>query len=144
MSLFETIQKDNIKAIKARDEQAKIAYGALISAAKNQIVDFRAKGKEFSDADMIKVIQKTLKELKEEFDSYAQNGREESAKEIQTQIDIVKKYEPVFMSEEEVKKIIEGLADKSMKNVMLTFKTNYAGKADMGMVSKIAKQYQGK
>jgi len=48
-----------------------------------------------------------------------------------------------MMSEEEVRKVIEGLEDKSIKNVMQTFKSQYAGKVDMGLVSKVAREYQG-
>lgn len=48
------------------------------------------------------------------------------------------------MSEDEIRKIIEALPDKSIKSVMKEFKTNYPGKADMSMVSKIAMSFQGK
>ena len=47
-----------------------------------------------------------------------------------------------MMSEEEIRDIIGKLDDKSVKAVMAVFKTQYAGKADMGLVSRIAKTYQ--
>jgi uncharacterized protein YqeY len=46
------------------------------------------------------------------------------------------------MSEEEIREIISKLEDKSMKNVMVTFKTNYAGKVDMSLVSKVVRDIQ--
>ena len=49
-----------------------------------------------------------------------------------------------YHSDEEVRQIIEKLADKSIKNIMSTFKKDYDGKADMAMVSRLAKEYQAK
>lgn len=144
MTLLEQIQKDNIAAYKAKDQEAKNAYGALISQAKNQIVTLRGEGKEFTDADMYKVINKVLKELDEEYHTYADNGRPEQAALVQQQIAVVKKYEPKLMDEASIRKIIEALSDKSIKAVMAEFKTKYAGQANMGQVNKIAREYQGK
>lgn len=144
MTLLEQIQKDNIAAYKAKDQEAKNAYGALISQAKNQIVTLRGEGKEFTDVDMYKVINKVLKELDEEYHTYADNGRPEQAALVQQQIAVVKKYEPKLMDEASIRKIIEALPDKSIKAVMAEFKTKYAGQANMGQVNKIAREYQGK
>ena len=43
------------------------------------------------------------------------------------------------MSEEEIKNVILSLEDKSIPAVMKHFKTNYAGKCDMGLVNKVLK-----
>ena len=43
------------------------------------------------------------------------------------------------MSEEEIRKVIDSLEDKSIPAVMKHFKMNYDGKADMSLVSKIAR-----
>ena len=43
------------------------------------------------------------------------------------------------LTEEEIRKEISTLDDKSLPNVMKHFKTNFQGKADMGLVSKIAR-----
>ena len=44
-----------------------------------------------------------------------------------------------MLSEEEIKKEIASLEDKSLPAVMKHFKTNFAGKVEMGLVSKIAR-----
>ncbi len=58
-------------------------------------------------------------------------------------MEYIKKFLPAMLNESEISSIIEGLADKSIPSVMRHFKTNYAGKCDMSLVSKLAKQYQG-
>lgn len=93
---------------------------------------------------MGKVVTKTLKELEEELDVYVKGNRPERAEAIKKQIEVVNKFKPQLMSEDEIRKIIEALPDKSIKSVMKEFKTNYPGKADMSLVSKIAMSFQGK
>ena len=44
-----------------------------------------------------------------------------------------------MLSEDEIKKIIEGLEDKSVPAVMKYFKTEYAGKVDMRLVGAVLK-----
>ena len=44
-----------------------------------------------------------------------------------------------MMNEEEIKNVILSLEDKSIPAVMKHFKTNYAGKCDMGLVNKVLK-----
>jgi len=97
-----------------------------------------------TDADMVSILNKVLKELEDEKAMYEGAGRTEEANNSLAQMEIVKSYMPEMMSEEEVRKVIEGLEDKSIKNVMQTFKSQYAGKVDMGLVSKVAREYQGK
>lgn len=140
-SVYKQICEDNIAAIKARDTQAKNAYGMLISKAKNLISDLKSQGKELTDGDMYVIVDKCLKELDEEYHTYADNNRPEQAKEIEAQIAVVKKYASKKMSEEEIRNVIKALpADYQMKQIMEVFKTKYAGLADMRLVAKIAKE----
>ena len=44
-----------------------------------------------------------------------------------------------MLSDEEIKKIIEGLEDKTTPSVMKYFKANYAGKVDMRAVGNVLK-----
>lgn len=142
--IIDEIKKARVQAIKARDRVAADGLAVLTNKYMNASIEAKAKGKEMSDADTISLIQKALKELSEERDMYASNGREEKASEIQHQIDAVKVFLPQMMGEEEIRSVIESLSDRSMKNVMTTFKSKYAGKADMSLVGKIAREYQGK
>ena len=88
---------------------------------------------------MIKIIQKTLKELDEEKLSFEKGGREDKVNEIIRQINAISSYLPKMMSEEEIKAVILSLDDKSIPSVMKHFKVNYAGKCDMGLVNKVLK-----
>lgn len=141
-SLFDQIAAYNLEAYKKRDQEAKDACGTLIAAARNAMVNCKANNKPFTDADMAKVVAKVGKELQEELDAYVQAGRPERAEAIRKQIAVVDRFKPALMSEEEVRKIVSSLPDKSIKAVMGEFKAKYAGKVDMGLVSKVAKEFQ--
>jgi uncharacterized protein len=139
--LINDIKKANMMALKNHDQDARASLSVLINRYQQLDVENRAKGKETTDAEVISLIQKCVKELEEEKAMFAANNRPENVESLTKQIETIKVYLPKMMSEDEIKTIIEGLDDKSIKNIMSTFKTNYAGKVDMSIVSKIAKSY---
>lgn len=136
------LKKAKMNALKTHDENAQNVLGIIISAYQKMQIDKQGKGQQMTDADMVSVLNKTLKELSDEKEMYEANGRKEQAEADAKQMEIVKSYLPKMMSEEEIKAVIEKLEDHSIKTIMTEFKTNYAGKADMGLVSKIAREYQ--
>ena len=79
------------------------------------------------------------KKLTEEKESYLKVNNLEKANAITHQEELISKYLPKMLTEEEIRKEISTLDDKSLPNVMKHFKTNFQGKVDMGLVSKIAR-----
>lgn len=137
--LIDTIKKENLLALKNHDDNKRAVLSVVINKYMVLGYEAKAKGNELTDADLINVMKKTLKELEEEKASYESCGRNEQAKSIQYQMDVVSAYLPKMMSEEEIKKIIESLDDRSVPAVMKHFKQNYNGKCDMGLVNKVLK-----
>jgi len=137
--LMEELSKANIEALKARDQVARAIYSVILSKAKALDIELKASGKEITDADIVKIITKTIKELDEEKESYAKAGRDEEVNNIVSQKALIEKYLPKLMSEDEIRKVIDSLEDKSIPSVMKHFKMNYDGKVDMSLVSKIAR-----
>jgi uncharacterized protein YqeY len=138
------LKKAKMAALKNKDTNAQNVMGVLIAAYQKAESDKKVKGQEMTDADMVSILNKVLKELEDEKAMYESANRTVEAANSLAQMEIVKSYMPAMMSEEEVRKVIEGLEDKSIKNVMMVFKSKYAGKVDMGLVSKVAREYQGK
>lgn len=137
--LINDLKKANLLAMKSKDKNARACLSTVISKVMLLEIENRKNNLETTDADVVRLIQKTIKELKDEMKMFAEGGRDESAKGSQYQIDVLSKYLPQMMSEDEIRKVIDGLEDKSMKNVMMTFKKEYAGKVDMSLVSKIVR-----
>ena len=137
--IIDEIKKDNVQAMKDKNVVARTIYGIVVNKFMLQNIEKRKTGDEMTDADMVAILQKTIKELEEEAENYKKAGNSEQANTILEQKEVLVKYLPQMMSEEEIKAEIEKLEDKSIPSVMKHFKANFAGKVDMGLVSKIAR-----
>lgn len=138
--LINQLEKDNIEALKNKDKVARAVLSVVINKYRVTAIELKAQGKEATDADLVKVINKVVKELDEEKAGYEKLGRNEDAQGIENQKAIISKYLPKLMSEDEIRQVIASLEDKSMPSVMKHFKANYDGKVDMSLVSKIARE----
>lgn len=139
--LYEDLQKANMQALKDHDKVARTILSVVYGKCKQTSIDKGLNAKELDDLECLRIIQKTIKELEEERNSYANAGRVDTANEIEAQRKVLEKYLPQMMSEDEIRKVIQSLDDKAVPSVMKHFKMNYAGKVDMGMVSKILKEF---
>lgn len=137
--ILDDIKKANIEALKAKNSNARAVYGVVMTKAMLETVKKREKNEELTDADMVAILQKTIKELTDEQDSYKKVGNTEQANLIEQQKNTIAVFLPKMMSDEEIEKIISSLDDKSIPTVMKHFKQNYAGKVDMSRVSQVLK-----
>lgn len=135
--LIDEIKKANMQALKDKDKATRAALSTVINKYMLLNVENKAKGKETTDADVISILQKSVKELEEEKNMFVKAARQDKIDEMNIQINAVKKYLPEMMSEDEIRKIISRLEDKSVKSVMAYFKENYAGKVEMAKVSQV-------
>ena len=137
--ILDEIKKANVQAMKEHDSVARAIYGVVMNKAMLASIELKKDGKVFSDQDMIKILQKTIKELDEERENYIKVGNQTEADNIRHQSELISIYLPQMMSEDEIRGEIEKLSDRSIPSVMRHFKENFAGKVDMSIVSKIAR-----
>lgn len=137
--LINELEQANIAALKARDQVTRAVLSVVINRYRMNAIELKSQGKEATDADLIKIISKVIKELDEEKEGNIKTGRLEEAKAIDQQKAVIEKYLPTMMSEDEIRAVIAKLEDKSMPSVMKYFKVNYDGQVDMSLVSKIAR-----
>ena len=137
------LKKEKTLALKNHDSDKMNVLGIVISSLQKLEIEKKAAGKEITEVEMVSVLNKTIKELTDEKAMYEANGRAEQALSDQRQIEIIKAYLPKMMDEDEIRKVIESLPDHQIKTIMQAFKKDYAGKADMALVNKIAREYQG-
>ncbi len=101
---------------------------------------------EVDDAKALQIINKMIKQRNDSISQFKSGGRDDLADKEQQEVDILSKYKPEQLSEEEiaarVKEAIQDSEASSMQDigkVMGILKSSLAGSADMGMVSKIVK-----
>lgn len=136
---LEQFKQEKIKAMKEKNKDAVSALNVIITKVMALTIEKRANGEEVVEADVDTLLQKAEKELSEEREGFMKAGREENVISLTNQIEVIKKYLPKLLTEEEITQIIASLEDKSIPSVMKYFKQNYQGKADMRLVNNIAK-----
>lgn len=145
MALENQIQEDIKAAMKAKDTVAMNATRAV----KGEILLFKtAEGgsKEVTDADILKMIQKLVKQRKEAAEQYTAAGRQELADNELAEAAVMEKYLPKPLSQEEIeakiKEVIAQVGATSMKDmgkVMGAASKALAGQADGKTISAVVK-----
>ena len=135
--IIDEIKANNIKAMKERDNVTRGVLSIVMTKYKNMEVELRSQGKEIGDKEMLQIIQKTIKELADEKEGYIKVGNQERVDSLTKQEEVLQSYLPKQLGEEEIRKIILSLEDRSVPNVMKHFKMNYAGQVDMSLVNSI-------
>ena len=143
--LEEKINKDYCESMKARDQLRSSTLNFLRAQLKNIHID--KKHDELPDLDVIAVIKKQIKQRQESIEQYTQGGRQDLADKEAAELTLLKAYLPQEMSEEELKKIIEGVIKetqassiKDMGKVMKAVAEKVSGRADNKVVSELVKR----
>lgn len=141
---IETINNDVKNAMKSGNKFELNVLRMLKSALQNEKI---AKNHDLDENEIIAVIKKQVKVRKDSLKEYQQYNREELAEGLAKEIDILTKYLPEELSEEEIDKVINNVftkltptSIKDMGNIMKELNSLIATKADMSLVSKKVKE----
>ena len=143
MSLKAQITEDMKTAMRAKDSVRLGAIRLLLAAIKQREVDERI---ELTDADVISVIEKMLKQRRDSIAAFESAKRTDLADIEKFEVTVLQTYMPKQMSEAEISAIVDQvIADsgaqgaKDMGKVVGLVKPLVAGMADMGKVSGLIK-----
>lgn len=143
-NLKQTISEDMKSAMKSGDKLALSVLRMLNSELKNREIE---KGEELSDEAVLEVVSKQAKKRKDSIAAYNQGGRSELAEQEQLELDILNKYLPEQMGEEELRRVISETINETgakeaseMGKVMGALMPKIKGKADNSLASKIVKE----
>jgi hypothetical protein len=143
MSLKDKVTEDMKTAMRAKETARLSTIRLLLSAMKQKEVDERV---ELSDADVLAIIEKMLKQRRESIAQFEKANRTDLADGEKAEIAVLSAYLPAQMSEAEVAGAIaaaiaeSGAAGpKDMGKVMGLLKAKLAGRTDMGKLSGLVK-----
>jgi len=148
--LKEQIEKDVVEALKTKDELALSTLRLLKSSIKNAEIELRTKegkSRELEDAEIQILIEREIKKRNEAIELYEKGGRPDKAQQEHAEAEILKKYLPEQLPEEEVREIVRqtisevgatGIAD--IGKVMGAAMGKVKGKASGDVVSRIVKE----
>lgn len=136
---------DEMKAaMRAKDAPRLATLRFLLAAVKQKEVDDRL---ELSDADIVAILEKQVKQRRESIAAYEQAGRTETAEQEKAEIVVLQEFLPQQASEDEVQAIIDAAVAEvaaqgvtgapAMGKVMAIIKPKLAGRAEMANVSRL-------
>ncbi|MES1950103.1 Yqey domain containing protein [Salinisphaera sp. S4-8] len=140
MSLKALLQDDMKSAMRTRDKERLAVIRMLMAAVKQREVDER---EELSDADVLAVIEKMVKQRRDAEQQYREANRPELADAEAAEIAVLENYLPAQLSEAEIDQAIDNAIAESqaqsmrdMGKVMGVLKPRLQGQADMAVVSQ--------
>jgi uncharacterized protein len=143
MTLKAQISEDMKNAMRAKDSERLGTIRLLQAAIKQREVDERI---ELSDADVISVIEKMLKQRRDSIAAYESASRADLADIEKAEVVVLQTYLPKQLTHEEISELLEKVVEetgatsiKDMGKVMAAIKPLVAGKADMGKISGLIK-----
>lgn len=147
MSLKSAITDDMKAAMRAKDSARLNTLRLLLAAMKQREVDERI---ELTDADVLGILEKLIKQRRESIVQYEKGAREDLAAVERREIEVLSAYLPQQMSAEEIAAAVEAAISESgaagardMGKVMNALRPKLAGRADMGTVSAQVKAKLG-
>ena len=139
--MVEKLEKDMIEAMKSGDKFRLTVIRMVKGALKQEQIDHK---KEINDELLIDVVNKQIKMRKDSITEFEKGNRTDLVEKTQKEIDILLKYLPEQLSQEEVEKIINEIFEevkpegmKDMGKVMGLAQGKLKGKADMKEVSTL-------
>ena len=147
MSLKKQIEDNLNEALKAKDKKTYPTLRLIVSAIKDAEIAGRSKGqKDIKDSDIIALLKKMIKQRNESCEVYKKAGRTELLENEKREIEVINKFLPNQLSEEETKKICEetiksvnATSMKDMGKIMGVLKSKHADSLDFSKVSSILK-----
>ena len=102
--LRQKLQDDQVTALKAGEKTKLGILRFILAQIKNKEID---KKSELNDDEVLIVLRKVIKELKESVEAFEKSGRKELAEDNKKQLEIASSYLPKEIGDEELKKEIE-------------------------------------
>ena len=143
----ETVTAALKAATKAQDKRRISTLRLIAAAIKDRDIAARGAGKgEATEAELLELFAKMIKQREESEKIYTQAGRAELANQEAGEIDIIREFLPVQLSDAALQKAIAGsIAEagassvKDMGRVMAVLKARYAGQMDFAKASVLVK-----
>ena len=146
--LMDKIEEEYNKSLKEKNTIKTRTLRLVKSAIKDKEIELRSTDKslKISEEDILKLFQNLIKKRNESVEMYNKGGRKNLAEEELEEINIIKFFLPIQLSEEKTKVVIEEIKKsenlssiKDMGKLMNILKSKYSGQIDSSLAAKLAK-----
>lgn len=144
MNLMDQINNEMKEAMKLQDKFKLSVLRMLKSALQMEKIALK---KDLEEKEIISVIKRNVKQRKDSIEEYQKYQKTEEVESLKKEIEILKKYLPAELTEEEIEKKIEEVfaemkpeSIKEMGKIMKKLTDEIGTVADMSFVSKKVKE----
>ena len=151
MSIRERLQAEIKDAMRAKAAERLSGLRLISGAIKDREIALRGEGGgELTEADILPILGKMVKQRQESVRLYVEGAREDLAQKERNEIAVIEEFLPAQLSPAEVEAaIVAAVADvgatsvKDMGRVMAALKAKYTGQMDFGAVGALIKSRLG-
>jgi len=142
LALLSDIKQDLKQAMLDKNVLVRDTIRMFLSEVQRFEIDNKEK---VDDSKALQIINKMIKQRNDSISQFKNGGRNDLAEKEEKEVDILSKYKPAQLSDEEitskVKEAIEQSGATSMQDMgkVMGILKSLSGSADMGLVSKIVK-----
>ena len=148
-ALRDTIKDAMKTAMKDKEKEALATIRMILSKIKDADINARTSGNDdgVGESEILAVLQTMVKQRRESIKMYTEGGRDELVAKEQAEIDVIEKFLPQQMSDDEIKAAVEAIVAetgaesmKDMGKVMGVLKAKYTGQLDMSKAGPMVKE----
>tara|TARA_B100001113_G_C21090402_1_gene614067 strand:+ start:219 stop:674 length:456 start_codon:yes stop_codon:yes gene_type:complete len=151
MNLIDKIDEKYKNSIREKDSISINTLRLIKSAIKDKQISLRGKQDNFTDSDILTLLQSLIKQRKDSIEAFKKANRKDLIDNEMSEINVIEAFMPKQKTEIETKEIIEKIIKennfssiKDMGKLMNKIKSDYLGQIDMGVAGVIAKSTLGK
>lgn len=144
MTTRERISNDLTAAVKGREASVVSTLRMLLSALKNADIE---KGGALEEEEVIEVVGKEVKKLRDSIESFEKGGRQDLADSVRSEIELMSKYLPEPLTEDELRAVVSekmssmgDLSPQDFGRLMSEVMKEVKGRAEGGQVSALVKE----
>ncbi len=135
-------------AMKAKEKRSTTTLRLIMAAIKDRDIAAREKDNYdgIDEQEILALLQKMVKQRRETIEIYENAGRQETADQEREEIEVIERFLPRAMSEEEIAEAVAKVIDetgassvKDMGQVMAQLRSLYTGQMDFGKASGLIK-----
>lgn len=134
------LQQELTTARKAQDKPAILLLGTALSEVKNRSIALK---RDLTDADVIDVVRKGIKQRRESIEMYEKGGRPELAEKERAEIVLLERYLPAQVSTDELRAAVKGAIAAGANNVgavMAQVMPQFKGRAEGSTINAIVRE----
>ncbi len=144
MSLLEELNADMKQAMRDKEKVILSVIRMLKSSLQNEQINA---GRELTDEEILTVLSREMKQRKDSLQEFVKANRDDLVQNVQDEINVLSKYMPEQLSEEEIINIINEAIDQTgasskadMGKVMGLIMPKVKGKAEGAVVNRLVQQ----